>query len=515
MEPGGGRTHNAAMLDKVREAIRRYELVRPGTRVLAAVSGGADSMALLHALHRLRDELALTLTVAHLDHGIRPDTADDLAVVRAASGELGLPLLYERVDVPARAREKRLNLEQAARLARREFLERAAIEAGAERIALGHTRTDVAETVLLHLLRGAGPRGLRGVLPCTPPYVRPLILVSRDETRAFCQAEGISFRDDPTNDDRRLVRNAIRLEVLPILARFNPQAEAALARAGRLCADAEEALAWTADLVVAEVAREGGLALDLLRNLPPSVQALAVRRAAEAAGAAPEERHVGQVLDAVAVGRGEVYLPGGVTARIGSGILSFDSIAGSPVRDQVWELVRSERSSNLPRPPHPRSRSPRSGGPGQEKRPPGEPAAPPAAELSLRSSVPLLPADASGAEVRVEELGWVFRVSLLPRPESLVSPNRLVAYFDPRRIVPPLVVRAVRPGDRLWPLGMDGTKRVGDLLMEARVPRWERARWPVIADGRGVAWVVGVRTSDDHRVMPDATEVLAVEARRL
>ena len=246
MEPVGGRAHNEAMLDKVREAIRRYGLVRPGTRVLAAVSGGADSVALLCALHRLRDELVVILAVAHLDHGIRPDTAEDWALVRTLSDDLGLPLVFERVDVPARAREKRLNLEQAARLARREFLERAAIEAGAERIALGHTRTDVAETVLLHLLRGAGPRGLRGILPCTPPYVRPLILVSRAEARAFCQAEGIPFRDDPTNDDRRLLRNVMRLEVLPILARFNPQAEAALARAGRLCADAEEALAWTA-----------------------------------------------------------------------------------------------------------------------------------------------------------------------------------------------------------------------------------------------------------------------------
>ncbi|MBC7220493.1 tRNA lysidine(34) synthetase TilS [Candidatus Bipolaricaulota bacterium] len=448
------------MLDKVREAIGRYGLLQPGERVLVGVSGGADSMALLHALHRLRDELALSLAVAHLDHGIRADTGEDLAVVRRAAGELGLPLFHERVDVPSRARAEGGNLEEVARVVRREFLERAMGQAAATRIALGHTRTDVAETVLLHLLRGAGPRGLRGIAPTTSFYVRPLILVSREETRAFCREEGIPFRDDPTNADRHLARNAIRLEVLPLLARFNPQAEEALARAAGLLSAAEEALTWTADLVLAEVSRERGLDLGLLCALPRSVQALVVRRAAERAGVILEENHVTAVLAGVGVGRGEVHLPGGVSARIGSGVLSFGPAAGSPFSDRAWELPRA-------------------------------------------------------GEVRIEDLGWAFHLSPGPRPEVLDPPGPFVAYFDLRQIVPPLVVRPPRPGDRLRPLGMEGTKRVGDLLMEARIPRWERARWPLLCDGRGIAWVVGVRASDDHRVMPDATEVLVVEARRL
>lgn len=449
-----------AMLDKVWEAIQRYALLRAGEHVVVAVSGGADSMALLHALHRLRDELGASLVAAHLDHGIRPDTAEDLAVVWAASEGLGIPLVFDRVDVPAQARAKRLNLEEAARLARRDFLERAAREVGATRIALGHTRSDVAETVLLHLLRGAGPRGLRGILPTTLPYVRPLILVSREDARAFCQVEGIPFRDDPTNDDRRLLRNAIRLEVLPILSRFNPQAEETLARAARLCGDAEEALIWTADLALAEVSRAEGLDLELLCALPLSVQALAVRRAAEAVGVTLEERHVVEVLDALGAGRGEVHLLDGAAARIGSGLLSFGQTTGLPIAKRAWAL-------------------------------------------------PL------NGEGKIEELGWAFRLSAVPRPENLVPQGPLVAHFDPRRVVLPLVVRPPRAGDRLRPLGMEGTKRVRDLLMEARVPRWERARWPLLCDERGIAWVVGVRVSDDHRVMPDATEVLTVEARRL
>lgn len=447
------------MIHRVREAIRRYGMLVPGERVLVAVSGGADSMALLHALSRLREEWRLALTVAHLDHGIRGDTAEDLALVRAAAGGLGLPLVHDRADVPARARAEGRNLEEAARLARREFLERAARAAGATKIALGHTRTDHAETVLLHLLRGAGPRGLRGILPVTPPYVRPLLLVSREETRAFCREEGIPFRDDPTNEDCRLRRNALRLEVLPVLARLNPRAEEALARAAGLLAEAEEVLDWAAHLAHAEASGPAGLDLELLRALPRSVQALVLRRAAAEAGVVLEQRHVEALLHLVGTGQGEAHLPRGFSARAGSGVLELVPRSALPVRSQVWTL-------------------------------PGE------------------------GEVELPELGWAFSVRGIPCPERLEPPNRWVVYLDPRRLELPLAVRTPAPGDRIRPLGMVGTKKVRDLLMEARVPRWERPRWPLLLDRRGIVWVVGVRVSEEYRVMPDATEVLRLEARR-
>lgn len=454
------RPDNEAMLDKVREAIERYGLLDPGERVLVAVSGGADSTALLHALYRMRDEYMLSLTVAHLDHGIRPNAPGDLALVREAAMNLGLPLIHDRADVPALVREGKLNLEEAARLARREFFERAARDVGATKVALGHTRSDVAETVLLHLLRGAGPRGLRGILPATPPYVRPFILVSREEARAFCACEGIPFRDDPTNEDRRLLRNAIRHEVFPVLARGNPRAEESLARAAGLLAEAEEALAWAAGLAQAEVSREDGLDLDLLRSLPRSIQALVVRRVAEDAGVIPEQNHVENVLGGVARGRGEVHLPSGVSIRIGSGVLSVAISDRRVALGQMWEL----------------------------------------------------PCE---GEAVIQELGWGFELHHVARLETLVPPCRFVAYFNPHRIVLPLLVRPPRPGDLLRPLGLAGTKRVRDLLMEARIPRWERARWPLLCDRAGIAWVVGVRQSEDHRVTMEADEVLRVEARRL
>ena len=453
------------MLEKVREAIERRQLLLGGEHVLVAVSGGADSLALLYALYWLRKEHALKLTIAHLDHGIRADTGEDLKVVRRAAEDLGLPLVYEKQDVPALARGRKLNLEEAARIVRQEFLERAAGEVGAAKIALGHTRTDLAETVLLHLLRGTGPGGLRGLLWESPPYIRPLLSCSRGETRAFCREHAIPFHDDPTNQDTRYLRNAIRLELLPLLSRYNPRAEEALARAAELWAEAEEALNWAARRALEELEAEDGLDLVGLRGLPPGVQALAVRAflAEKLGGTRRLERvHIEEILRLVGAEKtGEVALPGGIPARVSRNRLI---VGRAPARKTV------------PIPPR---------------------------ELPIPG------------ELELPELGWRLQVVLIPRPESLVPPSPFVAYLDPAKLRPPLFVRTRRPGDRLRPLGMAGEKKVKALLMEAKVPREERDTWPLVCDGAGIVWVVGIRIADEYKVGPETRQVLKLEAERL
>ncbi|MFO8033858.1 MAG: tRNA lysidine(34) synthetase TilS, partial [Candidatus Bipolaricaulota bacterium] len=267
------------MLDQVRQTIVDRGLLTSPQHVLVAVSGGADSIAMLYALFWLRHELGLQLTVAHLDHGIRADSHEDAALVRAACRDLNLPLEEQRTDVPA-MRGRSGNLEEVARRARHAFLENASQRADAQAIALGHTRTDLAETLLLHLLRGAGPAGLRGMTPSRPPYIRPLVDCSRRQTREFCRAHDLPFREDPTNQDVRLTRNAVRLELLPKLKKFNPRAEHALARAAQLWAEAQEGLTWAAHHGL-ELATEGtGLDLNALARFPDSVQRLVLRQAA-------------------------------------------------------------------------------------------------------------------------------------------------------------------------------------------------------------------------------------------
>jgi len=447
------------MLQKVREALRKYSMVTPGDKVLVAVSGGADSMALLYSLYWLRKEFDISLAIAHLDHGIRQDTAEDLKIVRSAAEDLGLEMVYERVDALAFAKKEKLNLEEAARRLRREFLIRAAEKLGAQKIALGHTRTDLAETILLHLLRGAGPAGLRGFLPVSLPFIRPLVFLSREETRDFCGAHGIPFRDDPTNVDRKILRNAIRLELLPWLKRHNPRAEEALARAAQLLGETEEVLAWLAEKILSELEKDRGLDLRELRKLPKPVQALAVRALAQRYGVALYHRHVEAILTGIERGRAaEFRLPQNLVARIGGGLLLVEERKPAPLGP--WPLT-------LP------------------------------------------------GETVIPELGWRIKAEKVPRPEDLRGESPNVVYVSSKKLQPPLYIRPAKREDVFIPFGAKKEKKVWEFLAREGFPRWERERWPVLLDGRGVVWVVGLRLSGEYSVDEEEKEVWRLEAHRL
>ena len=447
------------MLEKVREALRKYPMVAPREKVLVAVSGGADSLALLYALFWLREEFELELAIAHLDHGIRRDTPEDLKVVRAAADDLCLPLFFERVDVPAYARQEKLNLEEAARRLRRDFLLRTAKEIQAQKIALGHTRTDLAETVLLHLVRGAGPSGLKGFLPVALPFIRPLIFCSREETRAFCEQHSIPFRDDPTNVDTRYLRNALRLEILPRLQKHNPKVEEALARAAQLFGETEEVLEWAAAKALSELREGNGLDLAKMQALPKSVQALLVRALAKQFGITLYRRHVEAILRGVESKKaGEYHLPRNRVARVGGGCLVIEERKPPPAG--CWTL-------NFP------------------------------------------------GETIIPELGWGIAVTKKSSPPSLESPDPCQIYVSPRKIQFPLCVRAAAKDDSLLPFGEGKKKRVWEVLARQGIPRWERERWPVVVEGNSVVWVVGVRPNGEYSVEEDEKEVISLRAWRI
>lgn len=459
LAPGPQEVKILRMLKKVREALRRYGMTAPGEKILVAVSGGADSMALLYSLCWLREDFGVSLAMAHLDHGIRRDTVEDLKLVQKAAEDLSLPFVHGRVDAPEVAKRDKLNLEEAARLLRRDFLLRSAEKLGAQKIALGHTRTDLAETVLMHLLRGVGPSGLRGFLPVAGPFIRPLILCTREETRSFCQTQGIPFRDDPTNFDKRFLRNTIRLEFLPQLAKHNPRAEEALARAALLLAEGEEVLRWAAEKALAEVSRGRGLDLKRLRELPKPLQALAVRALAARLGVSLYHRHVQAILEGIVRGgAAEYHLPKNLVARIGRGLLGIEE--DHPPPHEAWPLA-------LP------------------------------------------------GETTVPELGWRFRLERRTRPASLNSGDPLGVYVSARKVYPPLFVRAAQKDEVFRPFGEEKEKKVWEVLARRGIPRWDRARWPVVVDARGVVWVVGVRLSGDYSVEEDEPEVIFLRAEPL
>ena len=238
---------------KITDFISAHHLLRPGMKVLCAVSGGADSMCLLYVLNREKDALGITLSAAHYEHGIRGEESErDAAFTGQVCREMGIELVCEHGDVPAFAAEHHLGLEEAARKLRYAFLNRCADSLGCDVIATAHNLEDNAETVLFHLARGSGLRGLCGIPPKNGRLIRPLLAVSRDEIEAFLNSEGISWVNDSSNGSDCYVRNRLRHNVLPELRRINPLYAEAVLRTSELLRRDEEALSAFAERFIKE-----------------------------------------------------------------------------------------------------------------------------------------------------------------------------------------------------------------------------------------------------------------------
>ncbi len=460
----------------VRATVRRHALLASGEHVLVAVSGGPDSVALLHVLRLLQPGLGLQLSVCHVHHGLRPAADQDAEFVRGLAARLECPVTVERVVVPLGAGR---SLEESARAVRYAALRRVARESGAVRIALGHTADDQAETVLMRVVQGAGPRGLAGIPVRRGRLVRPLLEVDRATVLAHLGAHGLPFVEDATNRDPKLLRNRIRHEVLPLLAAHGwPRIAAALRRTGRAARETVQALdvllaPYAAGLVRPAV---GGFTLDVARlsALPPgAVKALIRQALGSLAGVAG-----GSSLAAGLRAHHLDALAALLEARVGARVRLAGGLAVERGRDALWVT------------------------------PPAGPAV----------VVPL----AAPGETRIPGAGIVLRAELGP-PQSRVAsaappdPAR-EAWFDPAALPGPVRVRARRPGDRVVPFGAQRAVRVAGLLAAAGVARGARDRWPLLVSGEGeaaeeaVLWVIGVRRGSPAPVTRETRSVLRIRA---
>jgi tRNA(Ile)-lysidine synthase len=454
------------LVEAVRAAAARHRLFGPGSSLLVAVSGGPDSVALLHALTCLRADLALTLTVGHVHHGLREEADRDAAFVRGLAARLGCRVAVEAVSVPHRPGR---SPETAARAARYTALARMARATGATRIAVAHTADDQAETVLMRLLQGAGPRGLAGIPVRRGVVVRPLLDVDRAGILAHLAAHGLAWVEDATNQDTKLLRNRIRHELLPLIAAHGwPGVSAALRRTAAVSRETSEALDALLAPRVAALLRPGpgGLAIELapLRELPPSALKAALRLALVELAPRPEVRaglragHFAALAALVEAPIGaRVRLPGGLGVERG--------------RDALWVS---------------------SGDPG------GEP-------------VPL----AVPGETYLPGFGGRLVAERTPPALDAPAPDPATeVWLDADALPGPLWVRPRRLGDRLMPDGQDRPVRVSRLLAATGAAPSARGRWPLLvapeAESETVMWVIGVRRGVAAPVRRETRTVLRV-----
>jgi tRNA(Ile)-lysidine synthase len=454
----------AALERRVLRSIRKHDVFVEGERVIAAVSGGPDSTALLVVLSRLRAKLSLDITVAHFDHRLRTraGATSDLEFVRSLTSALDLPLVHGSGDTRAHAAEYHLSIEDAARRLRYGFLGEEASRRSASVIAVGHTLDDQAETVLLHLIRGSGLTGF-AAMPARAPWpfgegpaiARPLIALRREETQRYCRELGLEPIVDPTNELPIANRNRVRHELLPVLRRLNPRIEESLARFARSAAADDAYLDDLARHAFHGIAEPGGTGVTLSRRdlalLPTPLAARVIRLAfAQIVGtsAGLESTHIEAVLDALEERPVTHSLPEGVIATLDQSSLTF-SRGRLPKPDSILEV-----SLIVPGP------------------------------------------TAVGS--------WLIGVSLAPPPASAVAPDRLEAYLDAGKAGPILTVRSRRPGDRLRPLGLGGEKKLQDILVDAKVPARDRDAVPLVCSGDQIAWVIG-HCIDERFAITEAT----------
>lgn len=315
----------AAINNTFTDALRRYEMVKTGDHVTVALSGGADSVALLLLFLQAREAFGLTVSAAHMNHGLRGAEADrDEAFVRELCRRLAVPLTVERADIPAVCRETGEGTEEAARRLRYAFLEAAA----PGKIATAHTRSDNAETALFNLIRGSGGEGLRGIPPVRGRIIRPLLEVGGDEIREYLLTLGQPFVEDSTNRSLDYSRNRIRHRVMPELRQINPQAEAHISGfCGRLRRDTDY-LEQAADDLLSAAREDDFLRVERLHGQHPAILTRALRQYAAESGLTLDARQTEVLCDLLRQGSGRRELPAGFAAELLKGRLYLLSPTG-------------------------------------------------------------------------------------------------------------------------------------------------------------------------------------------
>ncbi|MFQ5465469.1 MAG: tRNA lysidine(34) synthetase TilS, partial [Thermodesulfobacteriota bacterium] len=456
------------MLEKVAKTIEQFGMIGDGQAVLVAVSGGVDSVVMLHALGKLSGRFSSRLMVCHLNHGLRGAEADrDYGFVKKLAASMSLKFVGGRLKPGELKGLKGFSVQEAARVKRYQFLEDSASKYGADVIALGHTLDDQAETVFMRFIKGSGLSGLSGIPPVRGPFIRPLIEVTRAEVEDYAKRQGLGFVEDSSNRDPRYLRNDIRLNLIPFVEkRYNPRFKETVARFASVISIDDEYLWRQANGVLPEVVIErtpGSLTLDrtLLTSLHDSMLTRVFLLAVEILKEKSDlySYHIASFLKIIKGPRpnASIVLPDGLSV-----VREYDRVVLSTV----------ER---------------REAGP---------------FDYPLR--IP--------GTTRVPEAGALVRTAIVESAPETLPDRGLVVYFDLAGLPRPLRVRSFAPGDRMAPLGMKGRhKKVKEIFIENKVPKSRRPATPILTAGEEVIWVAGLRRTEHYKVGRSTAKALKVE----
>lgn len=456
------------LIDRIRKTIEKLRLIEKGDRIIVAVSGGPDSTALLLALNGLKDDYGLKLNIVHLDHMLRvpKETKKDFEYVSDLAKRLGLPLVFKKIDVRAYVKETGLSLEEAAREKRYEFLLEAAKDIGANKIALGHTLDDQAETVLMRLIRGSGSAGLRGIPPMRPLngvfIVRPLIEVWRREVEGYLKRMNIRPRQDTTNLMHKFLRNRIRYELLVLLKKYNPKIKEVLARSAQNLSCDYEIVSDVIDKAFRVCAKVKGdsvtVSLRRLKDNRIGIRHGILRKAIEVSKGSLrgiDYSHIEDIENLMKAEKGAMDLPGKTRVVKTKDALAFGRVRAEASVPKVWKQISVPGTTFIP------------------------------------------------------ELKLTFEAKFARSRLGLGKP-RTAEYIDFEKIKEPVYIRTWQKGDRFRPLGMAEEKKLQDFFVDQKVPRGKRGRVPLLLSGKDIIWVCGLRLSDAVKISAGTKRTLKV-----
>jgi tRNA(Ile)-lysidine synthase len=450
---------------QIRKTIREYNMLAPGERVLIAVSGGADSTALLLCLNRLAPELNISIVVAHLNHRIRGEEGDaDQDFVRRMSLRMDLPFISETIEVKRQALETKENLEQLARQARYGFLRKAASTMNAQKIAVGHTRNDQAETVLIRFLRGSGIQGLSAIHPVLGGLVvRPLLECTRADIIKYLKEQEASYREDSTNKDLSYTRNRIRQELLPCLEeKYNPQLVRTLSRMAQMASETWSFMESEAKSVFENIHQkvDGGISLPAaeIAGFHPALQKQVLRFALKACLGSLSNitsQHIDSILLLCGKGQSGSQVP---MPNKGIVIRQFDHI-----------ILLKYKHLSVP-------------------------------EFSCILNVP--------GQCLVPEIGAVFTAKFCQMPQERLKGNSTQAFLDPSVLPKILTIRSKAPGDRY---GGPSHRKVKKMLIDRKIPLAQRLFLPMVVAGSNVIWIPGFRPARGYEAKSGSEMCVALD----